>query len=69
MLSSNLYFVRPHLEYCSLIRSSAQERCAAAGVSSEEATDAQRAGAPLLRRQAGRAGIVCIGEEKALGRP
>lgn len=68
-LSSSLYLVKPHLEYCVYIRSSAQERCAAVGVSSEEATDAQRAGAPLLRRQVEGVGIVCIGEEELLGRP
>lgn len=46
-----------------------RRRCAVVGVSSEEAIDAQRAGAPLLRRQAKRIGIVCIGKEEALGRP
>lgn len=62
-------FCKASPEVLCLDRILSRRRCEAVGVSTEEATDAQRAEAPLLRRQAKRVGIICIGIEEALGRP
>ena len=52
-----------------LFKNKAQEECSTLGVSPEEGQeDAQKAGTPLLRRQAEEARLVQPGEEKALGR-
>ena len=62
--------VRPHLEQCSDVESSVQERHEAVGACPEEGhNNGPKDGTPLLWGQAGRAEAVQLGEEKVLRRP
>ena len=60
--------MRPHLEYCILLKG-LSIRSTPVGANPEEGhEDDQRAGAPLIWKQSDRAGAVQTGEEKAPGR-